>query len=475
MFGRGIAHLTIYLPALALYLIVLPRIYGFSTLGHLPQIFALATVFLLATSFMGQAIGAWFTRPENATLLLLATSLPQFFTAGFAWPREAIPDAAIALGRIFPADFAIDGLVRINQLGASIWEVAHDWLGLWCLALVYFALAVISALAVKRRTETCAGLACRHCCDRTRACRGRPDLFPASCRSDATIVGVVRATEVRVEPEVNGQLVSIAVEKGAEVHAGDVLARLSAVELTAQADQARAALASATANRNNVYAGVRREQIASLKAESPRQAPASTMCRPSSPEPARWRARVLSPSSRSTRPKTTLQAHVPMWRRPRRITMRPWQARPEERAIADAQVQAAAAAVTVLERRLEKMILRAPADGVVSVIAAEVGENVRAGQPILMVEAAGKQWLSFNAREDHLSGLTIGKTVSVMRNGTDGAIKAVITELRPLGTFATWQAERVIGDHDRNTLRLRLDPEGEPAGLEPGMTVWIEN
>src|SRR6202790_164133 len=85
--------------------------------------------------------------------------------------------------------------------------------------------------------------------------------------SAATIVGIVRATEVRVEPEVNGQLVSIAVEKGAYVHAGDVLARLSAVELTAQADQARAALASATANRNNVYAGVRREQVDTLKAE----------------------------------------------------------------------------------------------------------------------------------------------------------------------------------------------------------------
>jgi ABC-2 type transport system permease protein len=151
--GRGVAHLTIYLPALALYLIVLPRVYGFSTLGHIPQIFALATVFLLATSFMGQAIGAWFTRPENATLLLLATSLPQFFTAGFAWPREAIPDAAIALGRIFPADSAIDGLVRVNQLGASIWEVGHDWLWLWFLALGYLALAVISAFAAKRGAE----------------------------------------------------------------------------------------------------------------------------------------------------------------------------------------------------------------------------------------------------------------------------------------------------------------------------------
>jgi ABC-2 type transport system permease protein len=147
--GRGIAHLTIYLPALMLYLIVLPRIYGFSAFGHLPQLFAPATVFLLATSFIGQAVGAWFTQPENATIHLLATSLPQFFMAGL-WPREAIPHAALVQGRIFPADSAIDGLVRINQMGAGIWEVAHDWLGLWCLALAYFALAVISALAVKR-------------------------------------------------------------------------------------------------------------------------------------------------------------------------------------------------------------------------------------------------------------------------------------------------------------------------------------
>jgi len=150
VFGRGVAHLTIYLPAVALYLIVLPRIYGFSTLGHLPQLVAVAAIFLLATSFMGQAVGAWFTRPENATILLLATSLPQFFMAGFAWPREAIPDVALAFGRLFPADSAIDGLVRVNQLGASISEVAHDWFWLWCLAVGYFVLAVISAFAVKR-------------------------------------------------------------------------------------------------------------------------------------------------------------------------------------------------------------------------------------------------------------------------------------------------------------------------------------
>jgi len=37
----------------------------------------------------------------------------------------------------------------------------------------------------------------------------------------------------------------------------------------------------------------------------------------------------------------------------------------------------------------------------------------------------------------------------------------------------TEQAERAVADHDRNTLRLRLDPQDDPTGLEPGMTVWI--
>ena len=149
--GRGIAHLTIYLPALALYFIVLPRVYGFSALGNPLQLLALASLFILATSFMGQAAGAWFKRPETPTLIFLATSLPQFFLTGFSWPREAIPAPVLAAGYIFPSDLAIDGIVRIGQLGASLWEVARDWRGLWGLAIGYFVLAVISAHLLWRK------------------------------------------------------------------------------------------------------------------------------------------------------------------------------------------------------------------------------------------------------------------------------------------------------------------------------------
>jgi ABC-2 type transport system permease protein len=149
--GRGITHLTLYLTPLALYLVVLPRVYGFSALGSPLQLLALASAFVLATSFMGQAVGVWFKRPETATLIFLGTSLPQLFLTGFSWPREGIPKPVLAVGTIFPSDFAIDGLVRIDQLGASLWEVARDWRGLWILALVYFALAVMSAALVRRR------------------------------------------------------------------------------------------------------------------------------------------------------------------------------------------------------------------------------------------------------------------------------------------------------------------------------------
>ena len=149
--GRGVAHLTIYLPALALYFIVLPRLYGLSTLGSPLQLFALAALFTLATSFMGQAAGAWFKHPETPTLIFLGTSLPQLFLAGFSWPREAIPESVQAAGYIFPSDFAIDGIVRVGQLGASLWEVVGDWRGLWLLTIIYFVLAVMSAFLAQRR------------------------------------------------------------------------------------------------------------------------------------------------------------------------------------------------------------------------------------------------------------------------------------------------------------------------------------
>ncbi|MGA7809943.1 MAG: HlyD family secretion protein, partial [Bradyrhizobium sp.] len=79
----------------------------------------------------------------------------------------------------------------------------------------------------------------------------------------------------------------------------------------------------------------------------------------------------------------------------------------------------------------------------------------------------------FNVREDQLRGITVGSHVDLITAGKSTTFPGVVTELLPLGEFAIWQAARAVGDHDRNTLRLRIDPlPGAPA-LEPGMTVWL--
>jgi HlyD family secretion protein len=290
----------------------------------------------------------------------------------------------------------------------------------------------------------------------------------------APVVGVVRATEIRVAPEVGGQLAAIKVEKGALVHVGDVVAELSALELTAAVEQARAALAEAVASRNHVYAGVRDEEIAALAAEIAKAKAGLTyaelqLTRKS--ELARRDYDTQQALDEAQKDVASARADV----EEAEANYAAGKAGPtkEQLAIADAGVEAAAAALAVLQRRLEKTTLKAPADGVVTEVVAEVGEAIHAGQPVLAIKESGKQWLSFNVREDFLHSLTVGTRVDVLRQGAREATPAIITELLPLGQFATWQAERAVGDHDLNMLRLRIDLLGDRTNFEPGMTVWL--
>jgi ABC-2 type transport system permease protein len=150
VFGQALAHLCFALPGLALYLIVLPRVYGFSTLGRLEDLILMAVPFVLSVSFLAQFVSAWFTRRETAILIFIAVSLPLFFQVGVSWPVEALPDFIRAASRIIPSTSAIDGFVRINQMGASIQEVRRDWTILWILTIVYGLLAVVATRLASR-------------------------------------------------------------------------------------------------------------------------------------------------------------------------------------------------------------------------------------------------------------------------------------------------------------------------------------
>jgi ABC-2 type transport system permease protein len=142
--GQTLAHAALALPGFALYLVVLPRFYGFSCSGRLLDLLVFSMPFILSVSLMGQFVGSLFKRRENAVLLLISFSLPLFFLVGVAWPPEAIPDILRKASLAFPSTAGIDGLVRINQMGASFQDVAGSWKTLWLLTAIYAALAMVS-------------------------------------------------------------------------------------------------------------------------------------------------------------------------------------------------------------------------------------------------------------------------------------------------------------------------------------------
>ena len=92
----------------------------------------------------------------------------------------------------------------------------------------------------------------------------------------------------------------------------------------------------------------------------------------------------------------------------------------------------------------------------------------------MTLDAGRERWFTFTIREDRLGGIGIGKPL-VLRTAKEARIDARVTEMRPLGEFAVWHAARAVGDHDINSFLVRADPLQAAEGLEPGMTVWVDD
>jgi HlyD family secretion protein len=290
----------------------------------------------------------------------------------------------------------------------------------------------------------------------------------------APVPGVVRVTEIHIAPEISARLASVLVTAGQRVRKGEILAVLRSPELTASVEEAKAALAQAHADRNNVFAGVR-EELVNISAQDVQIAEANhVLARQQYARSAELASKDFATKQALDEITTTLrkaEANLTMLR----ATYAQNKAGPtkEERASAGAKVVLAEAATADLEAKLAKTQLAAPVDGVIGQVVASPGEIISPGQSVMTIEAGRERWFTFSIREDRLRPITIGSLVRLLTAG-GSTIKARVTELRPLGEFATWRAARAVGDHDLNSFLVRADPLEANEGLETGMTVWLE-
>ncbi|MGP5542997.1 ABC transporter permease [Psychrobacter celer] len=97
-------------------------------------------LFCPTVATLGCLLGLWFRQRERSMQILIFSSLPMFFVSGYPWPADQLPTFLQIVRWFIPTTPAINTSVQLNQMGASISQVATGFYALAALWMLYFAL-----------------------------------------------------------------------------------------------------------------------------------------------------------------------------------------------------------------------------------------------------------------------------------------------------------------------------------------------
>lgn len=128
--------------------------YGISRLANPFELLTLMLPFFLTSCFIGIWLGAVTPSREWVTVVVLLSSMPLIFTAGFIWPTEMVPEPLNWLAAIFPTKPAINGFLKLNQMGADWQQIKVEWSLLWIQTLSWGAIAHYAFSQSRLQTST---------------------------------------------------------------------------------------------------------------------------------------------------------------------------------------------------------------------------------------------------------------------------------------------------------------------------------
>jgi len=138
---RTVIFVSIYSVLAVYYFGYCFEYYGVPRHAGIGDLVRLTLPFLLAVATFGIALGQVLTRRDLATQIVLLSSLPLVFTAGFVWPTHLVPRPLLLFANLVPSTPAIQAFLRLNQMGATFDQIAPLWGQLWTQAIVYGVLA----------------------------------------------------------------------------------------------------------------------------------------------------------------------------------------------------------------------------------------------------------------------------------------------------------------------------------------------
>ena len=142
--GKSFAYFLVYAVVCIYVLCVVPRIFSLPQIANPFTLMAFLLPFVIACIFFAMASSVFVRNRETCMLMFVFTSVPLLFLSGISWPSSAIPWFWKAFSYIFPSTFGIKGFVAINNMGATLNEVAIFYVALWIQAGVYFILTCVA-------------------------------------------------------------------------------------------------------------------------------------------------------------------------------------------------------------------------------------------------------------------------------------------------------------------------------------------
>ena len=141
--GKAIFYFMLYL-LMAIYMYTaVTRWFGLPNLGDYYVFLQFIVPYILACIFMAMVLSVLVYRREDCIMLFVFLSVPLLFMSGISWPGSEIPTIWKYVSWLFPSTFGMNGYLRIMGTGASIADIRHEYIGLWCQVVVYATLACI--------------------------------------------------------------------------------------------------------------------------------------------------------------------------------------------------------------------------------------------------------------------------------------------------------------------------------------------
>lgn len=289
--------------------------------------------------------------------------------------------------------------------------------------------------------------------------------------ADLTIQGEVSANRTDVSARTSGRVAALKVDVGDTVQVGDVLAELSSPQLQAALEAAQAGLEVAKADLARV-SSTRPEVIKARQAEVAAAEADVALAQSNFDRQAPLAAAGNTPQAVLDQATRNVEASIRQREAAEaNLELATTGASPQERAVAQAQVNQAAAAVQLRQADIDELNIVAPVSGQITTRVVEQGENVGAGSPVFSIVQLDDVWFTFNLREDLLGGLKIGDQFDVRVPALgDKVVPVKVTLINVQGQYATWRATRATGDFDLRTFEVRAVPVAPVDGLRPGMS-----